>query len=282
MIKRKDLNTGQITQRKGEKMRNPKILILDIESSPVVAHVWGLWDNNVALNQIQSDWHILSWAAKWLGDPPNTVMYRDQRGKTDITDDGDLLSDIWLLLDEADVVIGQNSASFDIRKLNARFLINGYQPPSEYQQLDTKKMASKYFGFTSNKLEYLTDKLCTKYKKLKHKKFEGHSLWTECLKDNLQAWKEMEKYNKHDVLATEELFMVLRPWASNITLHTYDPDAEHVCDCGSEDFYKNGFYYTTVGKYQKYRCKDCGAEYRDNINQIDAKSRAKIRRRVNR
>lgn len=58
----------------------------------------------------------------------------------------------------------------------------------------------------------MTDKFCKKYKKLKHKKFPGHELWKECLKGNKEAWNEMRKYNIHDVLATEELYNVLKQW----------------------------------------------------------------------
>src|SRR5690554_2601054 len=32
-----------------------------------------------------------------------------------------------------------------------------------------------------NKLEYLTDNLCTTTKKSKHNKFPGHTLWVECM-----------------------------------------------------------------------------------------------------
>lgn len=262
------------------KSSKPKILVCDIETSPIIAHVWSLWENNVALNQIVADWHILSWSAKWLGDPAKKIMYRDQRGLKDISDDGKLLADLWLLLDEADIIITQNGKSFDAKKLNARFIMNGFQPPSKYRHLDTKRMASGCFGFTSNKLEYMTDKLCVKYSKLNHKEFPGHTLWTECLKDNPKAWKAMEKYNKHDVLATEELFLALRPWASDITLHTYTADQDHECDCGSSEFSKNGYYYTTVGKYQKYRCKECGAEYRESENLLSRDERKNIKRRV--
>ncbi len=30
-----------------------KILVLDIETAPIVAHVWGLFDQNIGLNQIK-------------------------------------------------------------------------------------------------------------------------------------------------------------------------------------------------------------------------------------
>ena len=50
-------------------------------------------------------------------------------------------------------------------------------------------IAKECFGFTSNKLEYMTDKLCKKYKKLKHGKYAGFELWKECLHGNMDAWQ---------------------------------------------------------------------------------------------
>jgi uncharacterized protein YprB with RNaseH-like and TPR domain len=124
-----------------------------------------------------------------------------------------ILRDLWKLLDEADIVITQNGKNFDTPKLNARFIEHGMKPPSPYKHLDTYQIARSAAKFTSNKLEYLTEKLCTKYKKLKHEKFPGFALWAECLKGNVAAWNEMRRYNKHDVLATEELYMKIRAWA---------------------------------------------------------------------
>lgn len=238
-----------------------KILLFDIETAPIRAHVWGLWENNVGLNQIESDWHLLSWAAKWLG--KSKVMYQDQRKATDIEDDLKLLKGIWDLLDEADIVITQNGKQFDSKKLNARFVIQGMQPPSSYKHIDTRQLAKKHFGFTSNKLEYMTDKLCKRYKKLKHKKFPGHELWTECLRGNIDAWKEMERYNKHDVLSLEELYKRLIPWDNAINFSVFRDDDTVVCTCGSTSFRRNGFFYSSVGKYQRYRCTECGSELRD-------------------
>jgi hypothetical protein len=246
--------------------KGPKVLLFDIETAPILAHVWGLWENNVALNQIISDWHVLSWSAKWLDDPVDKVMYMDQRSAKDIEDDSQILRAIWKLLDEADVVITQNGKSFDEKKLNARFILHGFQPPSSYKHIDTKLIAKKRFAFSSNKLEYMTDKLCVKYKKLKHTKFPGHEMWRECLNGNVEAWKEMEIYNKHDVLALEELYKKLIPWDNSINFNLYHDDNTNTCKCGSTTFARNGFYYTNVGKFQRYKCKTCGAESRDRIN----------------
>ena len=254
-------NRSKINKPKG-----PKVLVYDIETAPILAHVWKLWDNNVGLNQIVSDWHVLSWSAKWLGDPVNKIMYMDQRRKSNIEDDRDILKAIWHLLNEADIVITQNGKSFDQKKLNARFVIHGFQPPSSYKHIDTRLLAKKHFGFTSNKLEYMTDKLCKNYKKLKHTKFPGHELWRQCLAGNISAWKEMEKYNKYDVLALEELYSKLIPWDTSINFNLYHDDESNTCHCGSMAFTKNGFYYTSVRKFQRHKCKGCGSETRGRNN----------------
>ncbi len=238
----------------------PKVLIFDIETAPIEAYVWGLWDNNVALNQIVKDWSVLSWSAKWLNS--KKVMYEDQRNAKQVRDDKKLLVGIWNLLDEADVVITQNGKKFDQKKLNSRFVINGFNPPSSFKHIDTFLLAKKHFGFTSNKLEYMSDKLCTKYKKLKHNKFPGQELWTECLKNNQSAWKEMERYNKHDVLALEELYKKLIPYDNTVNFNVFSSSSVTKCSCGSVDFIKNGYSYTGVSRYDRFKCRKCGSELR--------------------
>ena len=238
----------------------PRILIVDIETSPIEAYVWGLWDNNVALNQVKKDWQIISWAAKWLDE--KKVMQEDVHQYNE----QHILLKLHQLLDEADIVIGQNSKQFDVKKINARFIQYGMKPPSSFQQIDTKLLAKKHFAFTTSSLEYMSEKLCTKYKKLKHKKFPGMELWTECLKGNKKAWKAMREYNIFDVLATEELYKKLAPWGVGINFNVYYGDDGAKCTCGCTQFQKNGYAYTSTGKYQRYYCKDCWSELRSRQN----------------
>lgn len=242
----------------------PKVLLFDIETAPMLGYIWKLWDNNVSLNQLQNDWYILSWSAKWLGD--DKILYMDQRNAKDIEDDKKILKELWKLLDEADIVVGQNSKSFDHKKVNARFILNGMKPPSTYRQIDTRLLARKHFGFTSNKLEYLSGKLCKDYKKSKHTKFSGFELWKECIAGNLNAWEEMEEYNKLDVLSLEELYLKLIPWDNSINFSIYGNGSDPVCSCGNKEFKKSGFYFTNSCKYQKYKCTKCGSEIRDKKN----------------
>lgn len=263
-----------ISPREGE-IAKPKVLVFDIETAPIAGYVWSLWNNNVGLNQIESDWYILSWCAKWLGE--EEIFYQDQRKCKNIEDDRKLLKGIWELLDEADVVITQNGKSFDVKKLNARFVINGFEPPSSYQHIDTRLIAKKRFGFTSNKLEYMTDKLCT-LKKSKHAKFSGFELWKQCLAGNLEAFKEMEDYNRMDVLSLEELYYKLIPWDNSVNFNSYHDSLTNVCSCGSQEYKRAGFHVTNTGKYQRYKCKSCGKEYRDNENLLSKNKRKSLLR----
>ncbi|URC22179.1 DNA-directed DNA polymerase [Serratia phage vB_SmaM-ChuuTotoro] len=250
--------------------KGPKVLILDIETAPLIAHLWSLWQNGIGLNQMQGDWHLLSYAAKWIDS--DEVFYKDQRNKEDITDDAELLADIWELLNEADFVVGHNIRKFDIKKIKARMLLNGMSPPSTFRQIDTLIIAKSVFAFTSNKLEYLTDKLCKVFKKSKHGKFHGHSLWTECLKGNPEAWLEMESYNKYDILSNQELYETLAPWDAR--LPNFDLYTEEVLD--NEEWIHDGFHYTNLGKYKRYRHKDTGQYRRGRKNLLTKEKRASL------
>jgi DNA polymerase elongation subunit (family B) len=255
-----------------------KVLVFDIETAPMLGYVWGLFDQQIGLNQIESDWHVLSWSAKWLYDAPENVMYADQRNAKNIEDDSKILKQIWKLLDEADVVITQNGKSFDVKKLNARFLQHGFPPPSSYRHIDTKILAKRHFAFTSNKLEYMTDKFCVKYKKLKHAKFSGFELWKQCLAGNMEAWDEMKKYNMYDVLSLEELYLVFQPWDNSISFNVFHEAPVHTCNCGSTEFSPNGFKYTNTGKFRRMICDNCGAEYSGKQNLLSKQKVKSLRK----
>lgn len=240
-------------------MTGPKILTLDIETAPLGAHVWGLFDQNVGLNQVREEWTILSYCAKWLG--TDAVYYADTFAKRNKRDDRQLVRGLWKLLNDADIVVGQNLKKFDRRKINARFMMHGLPPPSPYRVVDTMLEARKAFAFTSNKLEWLTEHLCTDHKKLKHKKFPGFELWTAFLSGNPEAREEMREYNIEDVRSTEELYLKLRPWMTghpNVNVY-HDDDTMRCPNCGGEHLIRKGYRYTQVGTYVRFRCQDCGA-----------------------
>lgn len=248
-----------------------KILFLDIETSPIFAAVWSLWQQGgIGLSQIKTDWHILSFCAKW--GHSEDVIYKDQRNAKNIEDDFLLLKELWKLLDEADIVVAHNGRRFDVKKINARFILNDFTKPSSYRVIDTLEIAKQQFAFTSNKLEYLTDNLCSEHKKLKHSKFPGYELWKECLKGNPEAWEEMEEYNITDVLSLEELYHILSGWDNKLPNLDVYYDGEVDMSFWEED----GFVYTNLGKYQRYRNSITGVQRRGRENLLSKEKRKQL------
>lgn len=238
-----------------------KSLVLDIETSPLLAYIWELGEQRVSLEQIHTEWFIMAWSAKWLNDPISKIIYRDTR-KQKLGNDKSILKPLWELLNEADIVITQNGEKFDSRKINARFMLHGMTPPKPYLHLDTYKLVKKVAAFTSNKLAYLTNKFCKKHKKLPHGKFPGLTLWRECLKGNIKAWEEMKYYNIKDTLSTEELYNTIKAWApeSMPKMYPMTKDPDKCSTCGYFGKMKEGRdRIRKSGVYKQNSCPKCGS-----------------------
>ena len=243
-----------------------KCLVFDIETFPMIALVWSKGEQYIGLDQIEHDWSVAAWGAKWLNDPASKAMYMDTRFNKDRRDDSNILPKMRNLLDEADIVITQNGQNFDSKKLNSRFMELDMIPPSPYEHIDTYKKIKRVADFTSHSLDYLTNKLNTKYKKLSHKQFPGLSLWKECLKGNMAAWEEMKRYNIRDVLSTEELYLNTREWYPESTPRPYENNNKDCGVCGGKKtVFGNGFRQTKSKKYQRLLCNKCGTSSTGDI-----------------
>lgn len=225
-----------------------RILLLDIESSPNVAHVWGIWQQNVGLNQLMESSYIMCWAAKWLGD--KEVMFDSvfqSRPKT-------MLRRIHELISAADAVVHYNGTKFDMPTLNKEFLLHEMNPPAPYKQIDLLRTVRSQFKFPSNKLDYVSQRLGLG---AKHE-HEGHELWVKCMNKDKDAWQRMEKYNKQDVVLLEKLYNRILPWIkSHPNRNVASTDV--VCpSCGGVHLQRRGTALTTTATYQRYQCRDCG------------------------
>lgn len=247
----------------------PSVWFIDIETAPGEYYAFDPRVEYLRKDQQIKDFTILSWAAKKLGS--DEIIYRDTSQEKHARNDKNLMDEMWKLLDEADIIIGQNSDRFDLPKIYARMMFHKTRdrhPPSSFKRVDTKKIAKRYFGFTYNSLEHLCEFLEVKFKKLKHDKFPGMSLHVECLRGNKEAWKEMRKYNEMDILALEACWEQMRAWDSNINANLYYGSKKSVCrvpGCGGS-LQSHGHHYTSLGKYARYKCGSCGAEARGREN----------------
>ena len=234
-----------------------KILIVDIETAPMLAYLYGMYDQSIGVEQVVAHKYILSIACKWAHE--DTIYYTDQRNRLDLEDDKPILEWLMPFFEEANIVVGQNSERFDIRTINARIEYHQMKRYSDFRQQDTKKIAKKNFDLPSYSLAYMGEYFQLKNRKTTHTKFSGFSLWREIvLNKNQEAFAEMEVYNKQDVLTTEELWKRLVKWDDKVSYSVYSEDAMPKCDCGCLDLRKNGFRWKNKGKYQRYSCFDCG------------------------
>jgi hypothetical protein len=248
-------------------MAGPKVVTLDIETSPIVAYVWSLFKVNIGLNQIVKEWSILSYCLKELG--KKKVTYCDTSDKADPRDDSDLLVRLHADLSDVDIVITQNGKAFDMKKINARFIEAGMMPLPPIKVIDTLLAAREVAKFTSNRLEWLSKHL-TDTPKYAHSEFPGMELWTECLKGNPKAWRVMKKYNCIDVPATELLYLRLRPYMighPNVAAY-YDDDKVRCPRCASTDLVAlDKKALTQTGEYTRYQCGGCGGFARSRYTQ---------------
>lgn len=236
-----------------------KILLLDIETAPLKALAFGLWEVNIGIDHIIEDKYVLMWAAKWLGKKEifhDTVALHAQPKDYSTIGEKKIAQSIWKLLDEADIVITQNGDSFDLKELNNAFLKHHLPPVSSFKSVDTKKVMKSSFRFLSMKLQFIVRKLGFGHK-LSH---EGIGLWKGCMAGNETSWKKMVLYCRQDVRLLERLYKALRPFIKNHpNMALYNKDTTQlICSCGSKDFIQKGKAYNATGVYQRYICTKCG------------------------
>ena len=241
----------------GAPISAPKILIVDIETAPILAYTWGLWKQNINIPQIVEDWFIICWSAKWLFD--DNVFAECVTPKESIAlDDSRIMKKLWKLLDEADMVIAHNAKKFDIPRINSRMLVAGMMPPSPYIVIDTLYYYRKQFGFSSNKLDYLNTVLSVENKT----DTGGLQTWIDCKNGSQDALDHMLEYNINDVKILEANYLILRPWIKNHpNVAVYMEGNKPRCSvCGSSDLsIATSNYVTPVNAYTTYRCNSCGA-----------------------
>lgn len=241
-----------------------RILLLDIETAPNLAHVWGIWQQNIAPNQLLEASYVLCWSAKWLDERHvqfDSVYRSSPRA---------MLKRIHALLDEADSVIHYNGTKFDIPTLNKEFLIHKLGRPAPYRQIDLLTVTRQQFKFPSNKLDYVAQALGVG-RKTKH---EGHELWLKCIAKEPTAWKRMQRYNMNDVRLLERVYHRLLPWIKTHTNYSIFNGSPLCCpNCGSAKTIGRGYAYTTAGRYQRHQCKTCGSWFRATNNEVPSSQR---------
>jgi hypothetical protein len=234
--------------------------LLDIETAPNTAFVWGLYDQDVGLNQIIETSYILCWSAKWLGEPEihfERTLHKKRSSKG-------MLRHIHGLMECADMIVTYNGNKFDIPTLNREFLIHDMPPPAPSKLMDLYQHVKRRFRFSSNKMDHVAHELGVG-KKVEH---EGFSLWVKCMDGDEAAWTTMEAYNRNDVVMLEAIYKEILPWLPNQG-HAARDEYNLVCpNCGGKKYNQRGFQYSQVAKYARFQCLDCASWFRANVNEL--------------
>jgi len=234
--------------------KEPKVLLIDIETSPIVAYSWGPKFEANLIEVIEQS-QILCYSAKWLNGKSVTKGQVDCKGyKSNELNDKELVIELNDLLNESDIIISQNGNDFDLKVMRSRFIYHNLNPPSPSKLIDTLLEAKKALKLPS----YSLDDMCN-YFKIGQKIPTGFGLWKGCMRGDKKSWVLMKSYNKNDVLLLEELYQKLKPYMKthpNFGVYVGD----EVCPrCGSKHLQRRGFARTLACIYQRMQCQSCGS-----------------------
>lgn len=243
----------KLTKDQRETLLKAKILLFDLEVSPMLAYTYNYYEGNVL--KVVEPQKLLCFSYKWLGEKaaPKTVCLID--GSVDPSNDTWITHRLWSLLDEANMAIAHNGTRFDAKMANTFFVEHGMQPPAPYKMIDTLTAARQKFKFPANKLDELG-----KFLKVGQKtEVTCGQLWEDCLKGDKKAYKLMATYCANDVSLMEEVYWKLMPFAQQPLINKF-VNEELVCPvCGGKKFHRKGITAdATQGPSWRYMCQSCG------------------------
>ncbi len=244
-----------------------RILLFDIEVSPLLSENWGYYEQNAL--RVQRATHLICFAYKWLGDRKiRAYSHLNCAGRTPL-DDRKRVKKLWQLFNRADIVVAHNGHDFDVKMVYAYFAHYGMRPPRPFKLVDTKTVAKRHFRFYSNKLSELAE-----YLGLGHKIHTDYSLWEGCMVGARPSIRKMVEYNKMDVELLEKVYLKLRPFMDiHPNFNVIHNRAVQCPNCGGKTLNKRGFHITRTSRAQRYQCQACGAWSHGRIQRTDAELR---------
>jgi hypothetical protein len=233
----------------------PKILLLDLETSPNIVTAFSLGGRSgyhLKPEDILQERYIICGAWKWFRKPgitAETVHPKDPQN------DRLVVHELSCEIAKADAIVAHWGSQFDFPWLRGRALFHKLQPIAPAREYDTCVLARRAFNLNSIKLDYLAQYLGIGSKLPTQKK-----LWLDCLKGDAKALKTMTRYCKHDVLLLDQVLDRMLPHLPAIvnTRLTGENRLAVVCPhCGSADLEQRGYRYTVAHKWVRYQCKGC-------------------------
>ena len=241
-----------------------KIMIYDIETPRVKFWAWRsgkqFLNGNDLVDEPSNDPRIITVAWKWFGDNKIHTLRWDK----DQSDEG-LIEEFLEEYNQADMVVGINNDKFDNRWINARASKYGFYVNMHVKSLDLQKQARRFFYLPSYTLKFL----CRHFDVTMKLSHEGIIMWDKIQTGTPEEQEEylgkMEKYNRGDIVSTEEVYLKMIPYLNHIShLGVVRGGNKFSCKhCGGTNIELVNTVYTSAGTIQRImRCKDDGAQYK--------------------
>lgn len=245
-----------------EEIKKPTITAFDLEVSPAIGYFYPpTWETSIL--KVKQRQILMSFAWQNLGEKTiHALSLADtDTFKVDPHNDTLLVKKLHKVMSEADVLLGQNSDSFDIKIANYLFIQNGLDPIPPHKSIDTKKIAKRYFRFNNNTLDNLGEELGVGGKT----KIRVGDLWEDCfIRNDEKAYRKLKTYNKRDVDITVKIYLKMRGFMrSHPSLSRLSGDWDACPRCGSYSFRVKAYRTTNTSKYRQYQCKDCLGYFSD-------------------
>ena len=266
----------------------PKICYLDIEKSFNISGHFGAWSQNLRQEAKFRESHILSYCYAFNDDVdikgsiiPAKELKEDfvnclVQGKVHTTVDELLVLELWALFNNSDVIVAYNGRGFDVKEIQARFLMYGLPPTSPVKVIDPLLIVKDKFRLPFKSLKYVAEFLGVT-QKLEN---SGNDLWKKATIGDEEALQEMLEYNKGDIITLREVYKKLQGWGNSGTnLALYNADHDALCtNCGSDDIssIEGKYTYTAQRKYSLYRCNSCKAVLRSNRKEGNGNSLVRV------
>jgi hypothetical protein len=195
---------------------NVNVLYFDLEVSKSLYYNYGRKVHSGYLNgkDLVHEYFIISWAASYMNS--NKVFSACVTPQQALSwTDKEILAPLHDLLSSADIVTGHNVDAFDMKKINTRFISNGFAPILDREgkkpkpSVDSLKIARTRFAFEDNGL----DALCKKFG-IKGKDKITDDDWRRILQiGDEKTLKKIDKYCRGDVKNGKELLKIFIPYS---------------------------------------------------------------------
>lgn len=238
--------------------RKAKLITLDIETSARVGLFFGN-TYNASIAKVVQEMYIFGFSWKPIGKKVQSCYIWDfPLYKKEPRNDIEVVKKWIEVVNDADVVIGHNSRSFDDKVMMGRVISHRLPAPMPFATVDTKADLKKVSRNDSNKL----NDLATNWGYGQKNDTGGIDLWWDCMCGDKKAQKKMVKYCEQDVKLTEQVYLHERPYIKHPALNVLENRPESCPKCGSNKIHSNNasnFKITSTKLYRYYRCGDCRA-----------------------